>query len=340
VTLDAYRQIKSGGGKLKLRALAVRAEGGADAAFTAATLLREAARVEERALRLLATPSAEERLGVAVERCGCLVEALAPTAAAVAWGDVLVEGDALHGDVVRAYRAKLDADYEALERAHQKAIAASPALRAAGFLVPAARDRARAEKELGRLLAAFPGELELWYMRYQAAFFDDDVSAAWSALKKARALEPENPFAAGAELLLLPRVLSQAEAEVRLDAAYSALRRSGPEVEADTCLCLAVASLALADRAGDARGHYERALDAAELGGEARLDATGAKPDLRVVRALARDLLAGRRPTLDAFYRAGRGDLVARASARDRKDPLRLLIHSVHRALEPLPRAA
>src|SRR5262249_42507272 len=143
MTLDAYRQIKSGGGKLKLRALALLAEGGAEAAFNAATLLREAARAEERALRLLSTPDAEERLGVAVERCGCLIDARAPTAAALAWGEVLVEGDALPEEVVRAYRSKLDHDYESLQQAHQKGIAESPVLRAAGFLWPAARDKSR-----------------------------------------------------------------------------------------------------------------------------------------------------------------------------------------------------
>jgi hypothetical protein len=340
MTLDAYRQIKSGGGKLKLRALALLAEGGADAAFNAATLLREAARLEDRALRLLSTPDAEERLGVAVERCGCFVDARAPTAAAVAWGEVLVAGDALPEDVVRSYRSKLDRVYESLQRAHQRALAGAPILRAAGFLWPAARDKARAHRELEKLLVAFPGELELWYMRYQASFFDDDDPGAWAALQKARALEPDNAFAIGAELLLIPRVLSAPEAERRLDAAYSALRRVGADIEADTYLCFAVASLSMAERGEGARLHHERALEAAERGAETRLDLTRAKADLRIVRVIARDLLAGRTPTLDAFYRAGRGDLVARASADDRRNPLRILTRSFQRALEPLPRAA
>src|SRR4051812_34262423 len=119
------------------------AQGGDDARFEAAALLREAARAEERALRLLESPAPEVRLGVAVERCACLVAAFAPTAAAVVWGEVLVEGDGLPEDVVRAERTKLDPRYEALQRAHLTALARAPTLRAAGFFVPAVTDKAR-----------------------------------------------------------------------------------------------------------------------------------------------------------------------------------------------------
>jgi hypothetical protein len=341
VTIEAYRETKYGGGKLKMKALVRLAQGGDDACFEAATLLREAARAEERALRFLESPAPEVRLGVAVERCACLVAALAPTAAAVAWGEVLIEGDDLPENVVRAERTKLDAKYEALQRAHQKALAAAPTLRAAGFFVPAVTDKARAHRELGHLLRQFPGEVELWYMRYQASFFDKDYAAAWAALTKARALEPTHPFVLGAELVLVPRALPREEAEEWLDAAYSDLRRRAvTTLDADICLCFALASLELATDSARASLHYQRALAAAELGILARLDATQAKTDLLVVRALTKDLLAGRTPTLDAFYRAGRGDLVARASPEERKDPVRILTGSMARALGPLPRAA
>jgi hypothetical protein len=108
MTIEAYRETKYGGGKLKMKALVRLAQVGKDAAFEAAALFREAARAEERALRLLESPSPEVRLGVAIERCACLVAARAPTAAAVAWGEVLIEGDSLPEDVVRAERTKLD----------------------------------------------------------------------------------------------------------------------------------------------------------------------------------------------------------------------------------------
>lgn len=340
MTLEAYRETKHGGGKLKMQALVRLAQGGDDARFEAAALLREAARAEERALRLLESPAPEVRLGVAVERCACLVAALAPTAAAVAWGEVLVEGDGVPEDVVRAERTKLDPQYEALQHAHQKALAVAPTLRAAGFFVPAVTGKARARRELDRLLRLFPGEVELWYMRYQATFFEKDYAAAWAAMSKMRDLEPAHPFVHSAELVLVPLALPTEEAEKRLDAAYSNLRRGTVTVDAEVFLSFALASLSLAKKSSRPPLHYQRALEIAELGAAAGLDATQAKSNLRVVRAVAKDLLAGRTPTLDAFYRAGRGDLVARASLEERKDPVRLLTGSLPRALGPLPRAA
>jgi len=337
---DAYGRTKSAGGKLKMRALAVRAEGGEDAAFAAAVLLREAARTEDRALRVLVAPSAEERLGVAVERCALFVEALAPTAAAVAWGDVLVQGDALPAEMAEAHRSKLEPQYHELQKAHHEALATAPTLSAVAVRVPAARDPARALREIDRLLAMFPGEFELWYLRYQSALFGGDDAAAWDALEKARELEPDNVFALGAEFVLVPRVLPLAEAERRLDAAYSLLRRPGVQVEPDTCLCFAIACFSIAERSGRPQFHYERVLEAAEAGAGAEVDRGDAKRDLRVARALAKDLLAGRKPTLDAFYRAGRGDQVAHATVEERKDPIRLLTGARDRARQRYPLAA
>jgi hypothetical protein len=177
-------------------------------------------------------------------------------------------------------------------------------------------------------------------MRYQAAFFEKDYAAAWAAMTRARALEPTHPFVQSAELVLAPRALPTEEAEERLDAAYSNLRRGPVTLDADVYLCFALASLELAVQSSRPSLHYQRALAVAELGVSARLDATQAKPDLLVVRALTTDIVGGRAPTLDAFYRAGRGDLVARASAEERKDPVRILTASMARALGPLPRAA
>ncbi len=326
---EAYVRTKSDGGKLKMRALAVRAEGLEGAAFTAATLLREAARAEERALRVLVAPSQEVRLAVAVERCACFVDALAPSAAGLAWGDVLSESDGLPADVVEAYRSKLEPRREGLQAAFQEALAAAPVLAASGFIVPMARDSARALKELDRLLAAFPGEFELWYFRYQAAFFGGrDPTAAWDALERARRLEPDNAFARGAELILVPRVLPLADAEERLDAAYSELRRSGVNVEADTYLCFAIACFTLAERSARTRTFTTSGRSMPPgTAPRAPLDRAGAKPDLRVARAIAKDLLEGaqadaarRRST-----RPGAGIAWRAASAEERKDPIRLL---------------
>lgn len=333
---EAYRQTKSGGGKLKLRALALLAEGGAERRFEAATLYRAAARSEAQALRMLPAPSAETRLGVAVERCGCFVRALAPTAAAVAWGHVLVESEGVPPEAARATRMKLDAEFAAQQEAHQKGIGAAPTLQAAGFVWPAVANRARARRELKQLLTAFPGEVELWHLLHQAHLADGKADAAWEALARARALEPENFTILGSELLLVPRVLDVNAAEDRLDAVWSTLRQASAELDADVCLCFALASLGLARRSKRAALHYQRTNAIVDLGLAAPLDSTHAKDRLRAVRGLLADLLVGRRPGVDVLYRVGLGDLVTRAPMGDRDDAVLILTQSSHRLLEPL----
>ena len=49
------------------------------------------------------------------------------------------------------------------------------------------------------------------------------------------------------------------------------------------------------------------------------------------------DLLAGQVPGVEALYRVGLGDLVARARVTDRGDPVRILARNAGRILEPLP---
>lgn len=340
MTLDAYRHVKSGGGKLKFRARAIRAEQGEDGAFEAAVLLREAARAEERALRLLQAPDVETRLGAAVERCGCLVGARAPNAASLAWGEVLNESDAASPEIVRTYRQKLDPAYDALQRAFRRAIDASPVLKAARLRWAYVADQASARAELEALVAQFPGDFDLAYMLYQAGVFTRDHRAAWAALAKARQLEPENYVAWGAELLLAPRVLPLSKAEAHLEAAYSQLRRLRGDVDADSFLCFAVASLLLAGASKQPKTHHARALEAAELGVSARSDLFDSKPDLRVARDLAADLVAGRPPSINAFYRAGRGKLVDAAPAKDRNDPVRIFTGSFAYGGHALPSAA
>ena len=105
---------------------------------------------------------------------------------------------------------------------------------------PAPRGRARrgpgaaaagepgARRELARLLRLFPGEVELWHMRYQATSFAKDYAGAWAALGKMRALEPAHPFVHAAEVVLA--LLAAADgggARSGFDAAYSTLRRGG-----------------------------------------------------------------------------------------------------------------
>jgi hypothetical protein len=333
---EAYRQTKSGGGKLKLRALALLAEGGVERRFEAATLYREAARSEAHALRMLAAPDATTRLGAAVERCGCFVRAMAPTAAAVAWGDVLVESEGVSPAEASALRERLDREFATQQRAHREAIVAAPTLHTAGFVWPAVANRARALRELKRLLTVFPGEVELWHLLHHARLSQGEVSVAWEALGRARALEPESLALLGSELLLAPRALDLGAAEERLDAAWGSLRRGSAELDADVCLCFALASLTLARRSARPLLHLERTGAIVDLGVAAALDSTHAKERLRAVRALLGELRAGREPGVDALYRAGLGDLVTRSALGDGEDAVLILAGGNARQFEAL----
>src|SRR5207249_4047477 len=109
---EPYRLALSESSKLKLRALALLAEGGDDAAFRAAVLFHAAARAERRALQLLEAPAPETRLRSAIERCGCLIDGLDP-AAIEAWGDVLEASEHLSAGVVAALRSRIDPGFAA-----------------------------------------------------------------------------------------------------------------------------------------------------------------------------------------------------------------------------------
>lgn len=331
---EAYQQVKRGGGKLKLRALALLAEGGSARRFDAAVLYREAARSEAHALRLLTAADAETRLGAAVERCGCLVRAMAPTAAAVAWGEVLVESEGVPS--ASAMRARLEGEFTAQREAHRAALSGAPTLRAAGFVWPAVSNRGRALRELRRLLTTFPGEVELWHLLHQAHAAGGEIDAAWGAIGRARALEPGNLSLLGSELLLAPRALAPGAAEERLDAAWASLRRAAPELDADVCLCFALASLELARHSEHAALLRERTAAAVDLGAAAPFDSTHAKDRLRAVRAVLGELRAGRSPGVDALYRTGLGHLVTRAAAGEGDDAVRILAGNDQRQFEPL----
>jgi hypothetical protein len=197
-------------------------------------------------------------------------------------------------------------------------------------------NRVRARRELRQLLAAFPGEVELWHLLHQAYLSADKADRAWEALARARALEPENLTILGSELLLVPRVLELDAAEERLDAGWSLLRRSPAELDADVCLCFSFAALDLARRSTRPLLHYQRTSTIVDLGLAAPIDSTHAKDRLHAVRVLLADLLVGRRPGADALYRVGLGDLVTRTAVHDQDDAVLILTQSNHRLLEPL----
>lgn len=330
---EDYRLTKASAGKQKMKALSLLALGSADERFEAAVLLRSAAREEQRAL---AAPPAETRLGAAIERCGCFVDARAPSAAAVAWGDVLVEAEGL-SDVARdRATARLRPRFEALQREHRAAIQRSPTLSRARFQFFLVADTKRARAELATLRDRFPGELELWHLSYQLEFFARRYAAAWEALTKARRLDAANQVLLASEIRLVRHALSEEGAAAHLDALWAQLRADRGQLDTMVFWSMALSCATVAGTSADAASLHRRALDAIELGLAARTDLLGRKALLRALRMLVVDLAAGRPPRVDALYRLGLGDLVVRAAPADRDDPLRILDAEQSRAVEEL----
>jgi len=318
MTDDRYALTLASSGKLKLRAKALLADGSADAIFTASVLLHEAARAQRRATELLPECPPLTRLTSAVEECACLVEALDPPGAADAWGDVLRSKDGLDAKAVRAVVSRLGPKYESLHGAFARAVAASPALlamrnaRTIDGLTAAERSTAR--KELAVVLATFPGVTSFWWLGYRLAEAEDDKSAAWDALRRARELEPNNPRFRAMSLLVAAWALPLAAAERHLESARGSLERS----EAELCLMYAVAQISLARKASEAdrKRRWRHARDAADIG-VARATTGGLRKDLRAVQLVLRELLAGRKPTIDVLYLAGLGELASIAKTNE-----------------------
>jgi len=340
VTDAVYQQVKSSAGKLKLKALSLLALGSDDERFEAAVLLREAARGEARALTARGAVDPEARLGVAIERCGLLVSAAAPTAAAVAWGEVLVASENLPAPIVARSRAPLSARFEALQKAHQTAVRKAPVLSAARFSWFNVANRQRARRELTTLLKQFPGEFELWYLRYQADLDERRFGEALRAIQCARRLEPGNPIAWGSELAVLPHALTVRDAEAQLASAWAQLRHDRSGLDVDVFWCFALASVTLADRTATPSAHYLQALEALDLARDARSDVLQEAPLLRGLRGVVADLAAGRRPSVETLYRVGLAGLVTRAPANERNDPLRLLVGGRDHGADLPPAAA
>jgi hypothetical protein len=339
VTDPIYQQLKSGAGRLKLKALALLALGGDDERFEAAALLREAARGEARALAALSTIDSESRLGVEVERCGLLVSAAAPTAAALAWGEVLGASEDLPPSTAARICAAVVPQFETLQRAHHGAVTRAPVLSAARFSWFNVTDRTRARRELNTLLKKFPGEFELWYLLHQADVQARRFEDALRAVQRARRLEPSNPVAWGSELSILPLALPEADAREQLAAAWAELRRERTRVDVDVFWCFALASVTLAKRTTPTSPLYTQALEALDLARDARSDILREGPLLRGLRGVISELAAGRTPSVEMLYRVGLGGLVTRAPANERNDPLRLLLGDRHHGAD-LPRAA
>jgi len=332
MNLDAYRLALSGSGKLKMRATALLAEGGAERRVEAAMLFHEAARAERRAFAVLEAPPPEVRLAAAIEECWCLLEGFDPRAAAIVWGEVLRESERVTPDVAKAMRARLDRKFEAEMSAYRAALVRLYAVRArAGGAPLSERKLASLQREIDALLARFPGESALWWERSRLAELSGDMPKAWEALRTACRLNRDDARLAALSVLLAARALPQAEADAYLASELAGMERAAPEV----CLLYAFAELVMAERWGRDKARWKRALASVNEGLSREGVTKALKRTMRAVRLLLEALLAGREPGVEVLYIAGLGDVVASAPPDREEDVVVMLEAAARREVAP-----
>lgn len=324
VATEIHAQAIASAAKLKVKALSLLAEGGGDATWRAVVLLHEARRAERRAATAAAPASAETRLRSAVEQCGCLVDGRDPTAVLeVAWGEVLEASGYVPPSLAASIRRRLEPRVDALILEYSDLANASPEFfSTAVAFPPTASDAARTAREQGeRLCQTFPGDARLWMVTAGLRLTTGDREAAWLAIRAARTLEPDDGLVRSTELYIAVRALPWSPASEVVEAAYNdALRGS---TDSDVCVALATELCVLADGAPDPREWWERAAEIASLGLTLPPLHPRDRTMFRLVQLSVRELLAGRRPTVDLLYRVGLGVLVPRIPEKDRGDLLR-----------------
>jgi hypothetical protein len=309
---EIYEFTLASSGKLKLRATARLAEGGAENVFEACVLFHEAARIERRVIDVLPFCPAATRLAASVEECFCLVEGRDPPGAGEVWGRILVEKDDVDPATAKAMLARLGPRYEESWRAFAQAVAGCTTLtktRATGGVVPTtSAEQARALRELRQVLARFPGTPSFWWATYRIAEAVGDTQQAWDALYRTQQLNPHNIRFKAMSVYLSARALPADEA----DAHIARVRRSLAPESAEVCLMVAWAEIALAKQ-GRAKERWRRARETAVLGlTQAR--SVGIRQSLLATRFILDGLLAGKEPTVDVLYKAGLGDVAATAA--------------------------
>jgi predicted Zn-dependent protease len=322
VIAEPRRRALLDAGKLKLSARARLAEGGKGARYEAAVLYHEAARAEHRALLATEAPSPEARLASAIERCACLIEGFDATAVLDdGWADVLAASDAVGREAAAAMRARIDEKMLAFLVRYQRVLAATPGLRS--WLEEGRFRPLQAGKgELDRFLKAFPGDAWVWCARSIARAAAGDVSAAWKAIRRARELAPDHTVFVQVELSLVPMYYEPAQAEARLESVYASIERGA--ANADGCFGFIYGALRLAEKSDRREGLLRQALAAAAEGSRVPPLGPEDRQRFKLLELWLREILAGRKPTVDILYRCGLGHLAA--TAPEGADPLDLVL--------------
>jgi hypothetical protein len=308
-------------GKLKLAAKARLAEGGAAARYEAAVLYHAAARAEQRTLLVMEAPSPEARLANAIERCACLIEGFdAMVVLEVAWADVLVASSAVSERTAAAMRSRIDASMSEFIHRYQGVIAKTPAFKAAIEAGDPWRASRSLDREIDRFLKVFPGDARFWSIRSFRYVQAGDVTAAWEAIQRARELMPEETTFVGMELELVPMHLPPARAEAQLDGIYTQIERG--DASADICIGLVGAAIQLAKKGQHREKLLRQALNAAIVGSRVADPLPNYRKIFRVFELSLREMLAGRKPTVEILYRCGLGRF---ATAAEQADPMAIV---------------
>lgn len=308
-------------GKLKLAAKARLAEGGEAARYEAAVLYHAAARAERRTLLVMEAPSPAARLANAIERCACLIEGFdAMVVLEVAWADVLAASSAVPEKTAAAMRCRIDTKMSEFVSRYQGVLAKAPAFRAAIEADDPWRASRALDREIDRFLKVFPGDARIWGIRSRHYLQAGDIAAAWGAIQRARELMPEETAFVAIELDLLPKHLSAARAEAQLDGIYTQIERG--DANADICFGFVGAAMQLAQRGRHREKLLRQALDAAVVGFRAPLLPIDRKI-FRVLELCLREMLVGRKPTVEILYRCGLGRL---ATAAKHADPMAIVL--------------
>lgn len=311
---DAYLAQTSA---LKLSALRLRADG-PTGPVEAAIALHEAARMEQRAIRVLGTLDPATLLRSSIEQCGLLLDAGDATQVVrVAWPEVLECADALGQEPARPLLARLrpavEGLYDRLDRLsatfrHLPRLAS--ALRGGGAIPgPEAR------RELHAYLREFPGDTAGWLnLVVFERMITRDFAEAWKALTVLRRMDPDLEVAQSLELVLGPQMLSPEALRARLRPAMQAVQ----DQRASHLLAMAVAGGLVHLAVGSATRSAD--LNAAERAlhyGYGRLP--GDHPDrplFRALLAIVDDMQHGRHSSAEVFRRVGLPEL-ARAGSTD-----------------------
>lgn len=309
-------------GKLKLAAKARLAEGGAAARYEAAVLYHTAARAEQRTLLVMEVPSPEARLASAIERCACLIEGFdAMVVLEVAWADVLVASSAVPERTAEAMRCRIDANMSEFLHRYQAVLAKTPGFKAAIEADDPWRASRSLDREIDRFLKVFPGDARVWSIRSWHYLQAGDVTAAWRAIQRARELMPEETAFVGMELELVPRHLPPARAEAQLYGVYAQIERG--DANAEICFGFVGAAIQLAKKGRHREKLLRQALDAAIAGFRAADPLPNDRKIFRVLELSLREMLAGRKPTVEILYRCGLGILAT--AAEQGADPMAIV---------------